>query len=156
MTAKKQKLLYCACARTRERGRILIFSQSKFGAVDFRFTLLSISTFERSLKTTRCFVKSEPSFYEKQHVVLWKTTRHFVENKPSFCESLMHFRTDKTDYLEVLRWEQLNFLWFHPWPLARKRPIHPRLRGKNGLYVWQSTLSTRWFVPMFQHEQKTG
>ena len=34
--------------------------------------------------------------------------------------------------------------------------IHPRLRGKNGLYLWLSTLSTRLFVPMFQHEQKSG
>ena len=29
-------------------------------------------------------MKNEPSFYEKQHVVLWKTTRRFIENKPSF------------------------------------------------------------------------
>ena len=129
----QQKDKNSCTVRTRERGRIYIFSQSQFGAVDFRFTVLSISTFECWLKTTRCFVKSEPSFYEKQHVILWKTTRHFVENKPSFCESIMHFRTDKIDYSVVLRWKQLNFLWFPPWPLARKRPIHPRLRAKIAL-----------------------
>ena len=48
-------------------------------------------------------MKNNTSFYGKQHVILWKTTRHFVENKPSFCESIMHFRTDKIDYLVVLR-----------------------------------------------------
>ena len=31
-------------------------------------------------------MKNNPSFYEKQHVVLWKTTRHFIENNTSFCE----------------------------------------------------------------------
>jgi len=26
----------------------------------------------------------DPSFYEKQAVVLWKTSRRFMKNKPSF------------------------------------------------------------------------
>ncbi len=29
-------------------------------------------------------MKNNTSFYEKQHVVLWKTTRRFMKNKPSF------------------------------------------------------------------------
>ena len=29
-------------------------------------------------------MKNEPSFYEKQHVVLSKTTRRFMENNTSF------------------------------------------------------------------------
>ena len=34
-------------------------------------------------------MKNEPSFYEKQHVVLWKTTRHFIENNTSFLEGIL-------------------------------------------------------------------
>jgi hypothetical protein len=31
-------------------------------------------------------MKNNPSFYEKQHVVLWETTRRFMKNDTSFCE----------------------------------------------------------------------
>ncbi len=34
-------------------------------------------------------MKNEPSFYEKQHVVLWKTIRRFMENNTSFLESIL-------------------------------------------------------------------
>ena len=147
--SKKTKTpVLCVRAYARERENIDIFTIQIWGcwfplhcSIYFHFWML---------------IENNTLFCEKWAVVLWKTTRHFVENKPSFCESIMHFRTDKIDYLVVLRWEQLKFLWFPPWPLARKRPIHPRLRGKNSFNLWLSTLSTRWFVPMFQHEQKLG
>lgn len=35
-------------------------------------------------KVTAHLIKNKPSFYEKQHVILWKTTRRFDENKPLF------------------------------------------------------------------------
>ena len=31
-------------------------------------------------------MKNNTSFYEKQHVVLWKTTRHFMKNDTLFYE----------------------------------------------------------------------
>ena len=34
-------------------------------------------------------MKNEPSFYEKQHVVLWKTIRRFMENNTSFLEGIL-------------------------------------------------------------------
>ena len=37
-------------------------------------------------ETSRCFMKNEPSFCGKWHVVLWKVTRRFVESDTSFYE----------------------------------------------------------------------
>ena len=34
-------------------------------------------------------MKNITSFYEKQHVVLWKTTRRFMENNTSFLEGIL-------------------------------------------------------------------
>ena len=103
--SKKTKTpVLCVCAHARERENIDIFTIQIWGCW---FPLHSSVYFH-----FWTFIENNTLFCEKWAVVLWKTTRHFVENKPSFCESIMHFRTDEIDYLVVLRWKQLNFLWF--------------------------------------------
>ena len=147
--SKKTKTpVLCVCAHARERVITGIFTLPTWGCW---FPIHSSVYFH-----FWTFIENNTLFCEKWAVVLWKTTRHFVENKPSFCESIMHFRTDKIDYLVVLRWKQLNFLCSHPWPLARKRPILPRLRGKTGLYLWLSPLPTRWFHRCFNTNRSGG
>ena len=72
-----------AYARAREKVRLQVFSQFILWFF-ICFLMRDNSTPNRSIKTSRCFMKNEPSFYEKQHVVLSKTTRRFMENNTSF------------------------------------------------------------------------
>ena len=46
-------------------------------------------------------MKNNTSFYEKQHVVLWKTTRRFVKNNTSFYEKQHVVLESKTSLHEM-------------------------------------------------------
>ena len=132
--SKKTKTpVMCVRAYARERENIDIFTTQIWGcwsplhcSIYFHFWML---------------IENNTSFCRKQAVVLWKY--YALSNRQNRLFSGFALRT-------------IEFLMIPPWPLARKRPIHPRLRGKNSFNLWLSTLSTRWFVPMFQHEQKSG
>ena len=154
--SKKTKTpVMCVRAYARERENIDIFTTQIWGcwsplhcSIYFHFWML---------------IENNTLFCEKWAVVLWKTTRRFMKNNTSFCRKqavvlwkyyALSNRQNRLFSGFALR--TIEFLMIPPWPLARKRPIHPRLRGKNSFNLWLSTLSTRWFVPMFQHEQKSG
>ena len=108
MTAKTQKLLYCACVRARVRKGDYTY----FYNLVFPFFSISSHPLENHpsvyQKTSRCFMKNDTLFYGKQTVILWKTTRCFMENKPSFYEkrhvvlwkTSRHFIENDTSFYE--------------------------------------------------------
>ena len=84
MTAKREKLLWCARARAHARRSYYgFFHNSKSWLLD-GVSHCGFFTSERAQKTTRHFDENDTSFYEKQHVTLKKTTRRFMKNKHSF------------------------------------------------------------------------
>ena len=154
--SKKTKTpVMCVRAYARERENIDIFTIQIWGCW---FPLHSSVYFHFWM-----FIENNTLFCEKWAVVLWKTTRRFVKNNTSFCRKqavvlwkYYALSNRQNRLFSGFALKIIEILMIPPWPLARKRPIHPRLRGKNGLYLWPSILSTRWFAPMFQHEQKLG